>query len=189
MNIAIITPHSYPALRGNAITVMRIAEHVGKGGCRVRVCSLDTQGAVNISASIHNFSPRLIHAFHAYHAGRVARLTAQDLGIPYIVTLTGSDVYEALHDFRKEETHAVLRDASAVVAFDKSVKLMLLERFPTLDEKTFIIPQGVASPCGQFQLKGHGLPARQIPVFSSGRACVRSKTFFSRCPPSMSYTG
>jgi len=144
----------------------------------VKVCSLDTQGAVKVSGCIHDFSPRVIHAFHAYHAGRVARLTAHGLGIPYIVTLTGSDVYEALHDFRKEETHAVLREASAVVAFAKSVKRRILELFPGMAEKTFIIPQGVASPCGHFHVKRQWLPeARFLFFLPAGLRPVKNVLF------------
>ncbi|HEY6871343.1 MAG TPA: GPMC system family 4 glycosyltransferase [Geobacteraceae bacterium] len=146
MNVAIITPYFHPAVRGTAVTVRRIAKYLAGSGCRVHICSLDIDHAENVCASIREFAPELIHAFHGHLGGRVARLTAQEMGVPYIVTLTGSDVYEALEDSRREETHAALREAAALVVFDKCVKKKVADHFPSLAEKTFVIPQGVELP-------------------------------------------
>ena len=143
MKAAIITPYYYPAVRGNAVTVRRIERHLREAGCDVRVFSLDVLSATELEQEIALFAPDVVHGFHGYLGGRVARIVSRDLGIPDIITLTGSDVYEALVDTRKTETHAVLREAAALVVFHKSVKKRLVEHCPTLAEKTVIIPQGV----------------------------------------------
>lgn len=146
MKVAIITPYYYPAMRGTAVTVRRIEKYLARAGCRVKICSLATQSAGDACASLREFAPDLIHAFHGYLGGRVARLTAHEMDIPYVITLTGTDVYEALEDGRREETHGALREASALVVFDKSVKKRIIDHFPTMAEKTSIIPQGVELP-------------------------------------------
>lgn len=146
MKVAIITPYYYPAMRGAAVTVRRIEKYLAGSGCQVKICSLETQRAGDACASLREFAPDLIHAFHGYLGGRVARLAAHEMDIPYIITLTGTDVYEALEDSRREETHGALREASALVVFDKCVKKRIMDHFPTMAEKTSIIPQGVELP-------------------------------------------
>lgn len=150
MKIALITPYHTPPVRGNAVTVRRIAAHLVAVGCEANVYSLDGLTAVEILREIQQAVPDVIHAFHAHLGGRVARETARAAGIPYMVTLTGSDAYEALEDGRREETLAVLREAAAIVAFDASVKRRIADRHPSLAEKTRVIPQGVELPGEDF---------------------------------------
>uniref|UniRef100_A0A831XKX1 Glycosyltransferase family 1 protein n=1 Tax=Geobacter metallireducens TaxID=28232 RepID=A0A831XKX1_GEOME len=150
MKIALITPYHTPPVRGNAVTVRRIAAHLAAIGCATAVYSLDTMTAADILSGIRQGAPAVIHAFHAHLGGRVARETARAAGIPYVVTLTGSDAYEALEDGRREETLAVLRDAAAIVAFDSSVKRRIADRHPTLAGKIRVIPQGVELPGDDF---------------------------------------
>lgn len=156
MKIVIITPHYYPAVRGNAVTVRRIEKYLAAAGCQVRLCSLDILSAEAVLAELRRDPPDLIHAFHAYLGGRVACRAARAAGIPYLITLTGSDVYEALSDSRKTETFAALREAAALVAFHKSVKKMLSAHLPVLAAKTLVIPQGV-------ELPGEALPGSGFP--------------------------
>ena len=144
MKIALITPYYYPFVRGNAVTVRRIARSLVRSGCRTEVYSLDSRSASGIARRMADAPPRLIHAFHGWVGGRVARAIAAQRGIPYIVTLTGTDVYEALTDIRREETFAVLHDAARLVAFDPCIRERLGS--PALQEKTVIIPQGVETP-------------------------------------------
>lgn len=146
MKIALITPHYYPAVRGNAVTVRRIVKYLALRGCEVRVYSSDAMSAEDIFSGIRQDAPELIHAIHGYTGGKIARLAAKGSGIPYIITLTGTDVYEALEDSRKMEVHVALRDAAALVAFHQSVKKKVADRFPTMEAKTTVIPQGVELP-------------------------------------------
>src|SRR5512146_326331 len=104
VRIAFITPHYYPAVRGNAVTVRRIERSLADRGCRVEVYSLDVMAAGETARHVATEPPALIHAFHGWSGGRVARAVARETGIPYVVTLTGTDVHEALADGRREET-------------------------------------------------------------------------------------
>ncbi|MBI1922323.1 MAG: glycosyltransferase family 4 protein [Geobacter sp.] len=146
MKIALITPYYYPAVRGNAVTVRRIEKCLVNIGVQVAALALDVRTAEEIARIVAEERPDVIHAFHGWAGGRVARVISAQTGIPYIVTLTGTDVYEALEDGRKTETHEALRDARKLAVFHDSVKKRLTEHFPTLAEKTVVIPQGVEIP-------------------------------------------
>ena len=146
MKIALITPCYYPFVRGNAVTVRRIERNLVSRGCEVEVFSLDTVTAEDALKKIRSFNPDILHAFHAYFGGRTARLIAESLGKPYIITLTGTDVYEALQDARSEETILSLKAASSVVAFHANIVSRLVEGLPELAGKTCVISQGVEIP-------------------------------------------
>ena len=150
MRICLIAPHYYPAENGNAVTVRRIERHLRLLGCEVRVFPVDSMTGAEILAGVKAFAPQLLHAFHGYHGGRMAHALALQLAIPYIVTLTGTDVYQALDDQRSFETHGALRGAARLVAFHAYVKRRLAEHLPSLEERTVVIPQGVELPahCG-----------------------------------------
>lgn len=146
MKIALITPCYYPFVRGNAVTVRRIERSLADRGCEVSVFSLDSNTAEDIFKEVKLFKPDVLHAFHGFIGGRITRLIARIIGKPYVVTLTGTDVYEALQDSRREETVSSLREASAVVSFHESIETRLLEDIPELEGKTSIIAQGVEPP-------------------------------------------
>lgn len=157
MRIAMITPHYQPAVRGNAVTVRRIEKHIGARGHEVRVYSLDVMAVEEILTQVSLFAPDLMHAFHGYLGGRVVRLIQQSTGIPYLITLTGSDVYEALDDGRKGETHAALRDAFALAVFHQSMRMRIEQHFPSMVQKTVVIAQGVEMP-GDISLRERKFP-------------------------------
>ncbi len=156
MRIAMITPHYHPADRGNAVTVRRLEKHIGRMGGEVKVFPLDAVPAEEIGRTMAPDHPDLIHALHGYSGGRVAWTIAQVYGIPYLVTLTGSDVYDALADGRRDETLAALKGATALVVFDKSVKQRLADHFPLLAAKIAVIPQGVELPEEYWLVPGAG---------------------------------
>lgn len=151
MKIALITPYHTPPVRGNAVTVRRIAAHLAAAGCEADVYSLEGLAAADIVNEVRQTKPDVIHGFHAHLGGRVAREIARAVGAPYVVTITGSDAYEALEDGRRGETLAVLRDAAAIVAFDSSVKHRIADHHPSLAGKTRVIPQGVEPPGEDFR--------------------------------------
>lgn len=101
---------------------------------------------MSVVAQIEEGRPDLLHAFHAHDAGSLALAASAITGIPYIITLTGSDIYEALADSRREETIAALRAATFVTAFHELVAVKVVERVPELRGMIRIVPQGVSLP-------------------------------------------
>ena len=178
MNAALITPFYHPPVRGNAVTVDRIARHLAAVGCTVRVHALDATLAEEVMREVRQSPPDIVHAFHAYLGGRVAREAARAAGVPYVVTLTGSDVYEALEDGRRADTLEVLRDAAAIVAFHKCVRCRLSDHHPSLAGKTVVIPQGVEPPGEKFQWGGECFDGGEVVFFlPAGIRPVKNVTF------------
>ena len=165
MRVGIIAPNYYPEETGNAVTVRRIERQLRLLGCEVRVFPVDRLSGERLLAGLKDFAPQLLHAFHGYHGGRMAHALAQSLGLPYLITLTGTDVYQALCDQRGIEMHGALRGAARLVAFHACVKRRLAEHLPSLAERTTVIPQGVE------------LPAEQGAVVAAGEGEEESFTF------------
>lgn len=149
MRVGVIAPNYYPEATGNAVTVRRIERQLRQLGCQVLVFPVDHQAGEQLQAGVKEFAPQLLHAFHGYLGGRVAHALSKSLALPYLVTLTGTDVYHALCDQRSLEMHVSLRGAARLVAFHGCVKHRLAEHLPTLEERTVVIPQGVELPAEQ----------------------------------------
>lgn len=179
MKIALVTPSYYPFVRGNAVTVRRIEKNLQAQGCRVRVFPLDTATAEDTLKEIKAFDPDLLHAFHGYLGGRISRLISRNLDKPYIITLTGTDVYEALHDSRKEDTVSALAESSAIVVFHDSIKTRLLEDLPELEQKTSCISQAVEIPGRRYFHHHEFMPAEGdlIVILPAGLRPVKNVAF------------
>lgn len=141
--ITIICPFSSGPGRGNITTVNRIARHLPDSGYTCSVISLDTTSSDQCLEILKECRPSLLHAFHAYHSGSIARTASCILKIPYIISITGSDLFD--HDYcNAPETALAIMDSGAVTCFDHLVAQRLNQNFPKVADKTFIIPQGVA---------------------------------------------
>src|SRR5438128_1629117 len=92
-NVLIVTPERVPAVRGNAITVDRIAESLRQQGLTISVTTpAELAAARSLSYGLGaSTRPDLIHAFHALTAGSPARVLAEQLGVPLVITATGTD--------------------------------------------------------------------------------------------------
>jgi len=127
-------------------TVRRLATHLTQLGVTVQV--MPTQPLPqDADQRVREFRPHLIHAFHAVKAGIVAHQMAQSLRVPFVVTLTGTDVHDDLKDAqRRLVVAAVLRDAAAIVTFTPEVAEEVREAVPEVAKKVCVIPQGVWLP-------------------------------------------
>ncbi len=145
MHVALICPYSTGPARGNITTIRRIAEHLPVAGCRVTIIPLDTLALQDQHIQLAHAKPDLLHAFHAFHAGPAARNHAQYLNIPYLVTITGSDLFR--EQMRNAlPTRTVIEDAAAITCFDLLVAEQFSKYFPDAAAKIVVIPQGVAQP-------------------------------------------
>ena len=143
MRVALIAPKYFPVETGNAVTVRRIERQLRLLGCELRVFPAEQLAGEKLLEGVRSFAPQLLHTFHGYHGGRMTHALSEATAIPYLITLTGTDVYQALIDQHKRETHGALRGAARLVAFHACVKRSLAEHIPSLDERTVVIPQGV----------------------------------------------
>ncbi len=142
MRIAIISPYSIGAMRGNITTVRRIARALDEAGAENIVLPMDVFHAEEMERHLRAFSPDIIHAFHAYYCGETACTLAERLGIPCVITITGSDINEPLLRGHASTVHALAR-AAAVVCFDDAEAARVARDFPATEGRLTVIPQGV----------------------------------------------
>lgn len=143
MRVALFSPFSQGPLRGNIITVQRIAQHLPEAGWTPMIIPLDAVDATQVQTTIDRFRPDLLHAFHAFYSGPATREQALQHGLPYLITMTGSDLHDPELSHHPSALQAVA-DAAAVICFDTAAAAGLTRAFPALAERVAIIPQGVA---------------------------------------------
>ncbi|MBU5635187.1 GPMC system family 4 glycosyltransferase [Geomonas sp. Red69] len=177
MRVGIIAPNYYPAETGNAVTVRRIEAQLRLLGCEVRVFPVERLPGERLQAAVAEFAPQILHAFHAYHGGRVAYALSKSLGLPYLITLTGTDIYQALCDQRGLEMHGALRGAARLVAFHACVKKRLGEHLSSLEERTVLIHQGVELPTEYAPLAGAGEKEEFVFLLPAGLRPVKNVLF------------
>lgn len=144
LHIALICPFSSGPGRGNLTSVRRIAAHLPATGCRITRINLDIMTPETWDTLLDRDRPDLLHAFHAYYAGPTARLASHHLGIPYLITITGSDLFDPSVRNTSETRQAILA-AAALTCFDPLVAEQLTVHFPQIADRLSVIPQGVAA--------------------------------------------
>ena len=142
MRIALISPYSIGPLRGNITTVNRISHFLRKSGEDVLVLSADALSLAEMELQLISFSPQLIHGFHAHYCGGLTRRLAKRLDLPFIITITGSDLHDPLLRDHSDTVRAI-EAAQSVVCFGVSESAKLVSYFPQVAYRVTVIPQGV----------------------------------------------
>jgi glycosyltransferase involved in cell wall biosynthesis len=171
--VALLTPFALPSVRGNAVTVDRIARGLAARGVEVRVWDRAALDEAAIEAEVEAFAPSLVHAFHAWRVGPLALRIARRAEVPVVVTLTGTDANHDLFDpERAPAVRRVLEGASRIVVFHASIGERVARALPDLRARLVVIPQAVdLGRAAPFDLAAawRGLPAqRMLFVFPAG---------------------
>ena len=165
LRVALLTPFAPPSVRGNAITVGRIAEGLAAHGIDVRVLDAGTMSTEQIEAAMDAHRPSVVHAFHAWRCGPLALRLARRAEVPLAVTLTGTDANDDLFDpERAAAVRRVLEGASAIVAFHESIVRRVTTALPEVAARFAIIPQSVALGDAPYDLAAGwpGLPEDRV---------------------------
>lgn len=180
VSVALLTPFGSPSLRGNAVTVERIARGLGERGVALRVWDVSATPESRAADDIDAERPALIHAFHAWRVGPLALRVARRLEVPLIVTLTGTD---ANHDLFDPERAAVVRrvldGAAAVVVFHASVGDRVVAALPDVAARLVVIPQAATLQTEPYDLAARwDLPVdRGLFLFAGGIRPVKRPRF------------
>jgi glycosyltransferase involved in cell wall biosynthesis len=179
--IALLTPFASPSIRGNAITVARIAAGLRRRGVELAIWDLSVSAEDAIAREVETFRPTLVHAFHAFRAGPLALRLARRAEIPLVVTLTGTDANHDLFDpARAPLVRRVLEGAARLVAFHASIVERVATALPDLRERFTVVPQTVALEEGRpFDLAACWPlgPGRVLFVFPAGIRPVKRPRF------------
>jgi len=170
--IALLTPFAAPAIGGNAVTVDRIARGLSRRGLSVRVWDIRTTPEAALEAELARFRPDLVHGFHAYRVGPVALRLSRRLGVPLVITLTGTDANHDLLDAnRAPSVRPVVEEAAALVVFHESIRDRLTAVSPGAGARVHVIAQAADLEGNErFDLDRHWAlpPDRVLFLFPAG---------------------
>jgi L-malate glycosyltransferase len=142
--VALITPFAAPSVRGNAITVERIARGLRERGISLRVFDLSAVPSLTVEEQVAEFRPTLIHSFHAFRAGPIGVRLAARAEVPLVVTITGTDANHDLFDSRRAAlVKEVLEQAVALTVFHDSTAARIVQILPNLAARVTVVPQSV----------------------------------------------
>ena len=179
--IALITPFGPPAVRGNAVTVARIALGLAERGIDLRVWDLSAATSATIESEIEAYRPALVHAFHAHRTGPLAARLAHRVEASLVVTLTGTDVNQDLVSVETAPAiKEVLERADRITMFHQSVRDRVVTALPSLGRRLVVIAQAVRLPASHvFDFpRDWPLPARAtLFVFPAGLRAVKNPSF------------
>ena len=148
--VALLAPFAHPSVRGNAVTVTRIAGGLRERGVELAVWDLSTTAEPRVEAEVEAYAPTLIHGFHAYRVGPLALRLARRAELPLVVTFTGTD---ANHDLLDPERAAVVRrvleGASRVTVFHASIAERIAGVLPDLRSRLVVVPQAARMGRGE----------------------------------------
>ncbi|MCI0409068.1 MAG: glycosyltransferase family 4 protein [Acidobacteria bacterium] len=181
MRLAIVTPYYFPSVRGNSITVQRIESGLRDQGLMVRVWSLEDASLPDtLLQTLNDFSPDLVHGFHATASGRPVIEAARRLHIPSIVSVTGTDANNDLFDpARRAGVIDVLRQATRVVVFHNVMRAKIVGELPEVEGRIRVIGQTVRCQEAPFDFRGRleFAPDDLIFFIPSGIRRVKNVTF------------
>ncbi len=181
LRAALLTPFAPPSVRGNAVTVNRIAKGLAERGLDVRVWDLSATPAPAVEAGVEGYRPSLIHAFHAFRAGPLALRLARRAETPLLVTVTGTDANVDLFDpERAAGVRRVLEGAQAIAVFHESMRERIAGMLPDVASRIEVIPQGVRLGPGEpFDLAARWPlpPDRVLFLFPAGIRTVKRPRF------------
>lgn len=120
--------------------------YLQKLGCDTAVFSLDMQSPESMSAAVRSFSPDLIHAFHGIHSGSIAKDMADKINVPFVITMTGTDIFTESEPESAGERLEAAKSAAALVFFAQEIRDHFKAQHPDLAVSTVLIPQGVVLP-------------------------------------------
>jgi glycosyltransferase involved in cell wall biosynthesis len=145
MRLGIVTPFYVPSVRGNSITVQRIESGLRDYGVTVQVWSLEAGPSPDeILRALAAFTPDLVHGFHVSSSGRIVTDAASRIGIPSILTVTGTDVNTDLFDPHwRTEVMDVLRRVTRIVVFHDCIRAKLVSELPEIAHRILVIGQTV----------------------------------------------
>lgn len=165
MRVLLIVPKQN-RISGNWITASRFQQGLEKQGHQVIIqeTSLYPQGALREKARV--FCPDVVLLLHAYRSGRPWVAEAGDMGIPYAVLLTGTDINYSLND--PEESRfvgsALIRSA-AVLVQNPLIISELQDRRPELFGNLRTLSPGVVLGEAPYELRAAHKLAKDLPLF------------------------
>lgn len=163
---------------GNAVTARRIAAHLETAHRVTLVDTCTLRRREDLDAVVRRGSFDRVVAVHALLAGPFARRT----GLPYVLVLGGTDLWEPTHALHEREMAAAVASADALVAFDEVGAARAETRWPSARGRVVVLPQAVdVSEASDFSIRARlGLDAEdRLFVIAAGIRDVKDPAFLA----------
>lgn len=142
MRILIVLPRQERAT-GNEVTAERHRAGLVAHGHQVVLARVDSADGKRLRASIETFTPDVVHLLHAYRSGR-PWLEAKLSAIPYVVTLTGTDINDGIDSPAQGPIiRRVLSAAGKIISQNRLTTESLRRDFPSFADKVAYLPPGI----------------------------------------------
>jgi len=172
VKVLILTPTRLPDLTGNAMTAERLRFGLEKEGIKVEVIRSDSP---HLPSKLTAFKPDIIHALHAKKSGLTAMDCSRLQKIPFLVTITGTDLYRDLLDSNRNDTSLVLEATGAVVVYSNLTLDRLKSELPNIPAKTRVINKAVHF--NETSTKDISSPKKAAFLLPSGIRPVKAPSF------------
>lgn len=145
MRVLLITPSFAPAIGGNARTASRWAAGLSARGVDVSMADMaNDPGGRRLIATARAFAPDLLHAHHAWKAGRWLTAADPEGRRPWVVSFAGTDLL-ALEkgDGTSEQIRGVCRRAARFVVQGRDAQRRLTAAAPEWASRVVYVSKGV----------------------------------------------
>lgn len=122
------------------MTAERLRCGLAKEGIEAEVIRSDSP---HLSSKMTSFKPDIIHALHAKKSGLTAMDCSRQHKTPYLVTITGTDLYLDLLDSNRNDTSLVLQATDAVIVYSNLTLNRLKSELPKISTKARVINKAV----------------------------------------------
>ncbi|MBE0503002.1 MAG: glycosyltransferase family 4 protein [Desulfuromonadales bacterium] len=142
MRILIVLPRQERAT-GNEVTAERHRAGLVALGHEVELARVDLADGERLRGCVETFGPDVVHLLHAYRSGR-PWLEAKLPGIPYVVTLTGTDINDGIDSPAEGPIiRRVLSGAGKIISQNRLTTESLRRDFPSFADKVAYLPPGI----------------------------------------------
>src|SRR5205823_6096484 len=154
-------------------------------GIEPRVWGLSAGDAATVEREVCQWRPDLVHAFHAFHAGPLSARVARLLGLPLVVTLTGTDANHDLADAQRGPTvREVLEGAAAITVFHRSIGARVSAARPERAGPGVAISEQCRTPaCPPSSARPTSCSTARSPKEACRTRCSRHSRSDARCSP------
>lgn len=122
------------------MTAERLRFGLCKKGVEVEVIKSSSD---NLPSKTESFQPDIIHALHTRKSGVAAMEYSRRHKVPYLVTITGTDLYLDLFNSNRNDASLVLHTAGAVIVYSDLTLKRLTSELPAISTKTRVIKKAI----------------------------------------------
>jgi glycosyltransferase involved in cell wall biosynthesis len=130
LRILIVTPRQ-PQETGNQVTAQRHQNYLMRRGHEVRLTVTDEENPVPLHHALSTFRPDLVHLLHAYRSGRPWLACGAEPLVPFVVTLTGTDIHHGISTPEEGEVIREILMRAATVISQNRLTANELKKQPT----------------------------------------------------------